>query len=819
MNPASPFSRTTTALLHRKRLPRPIYFQQQFNHIDPRSSSSHKSRKPELLSGEGVDELSKGLLSDDPGSSSHKSRKPELLSGEKVDELSKGLLNDLWAQKYRLAEKIRLVPPPEPEPHSAIEGIEGLKPVGDKLRSVQLGLAAYKRLITDVYMGFTVRQLQHYLKRYKHPPVGNKAKLVETIISDVWKVEDPYKKIIGQESVKCDAKDLYFLIGPEAETLQEIEQKTPVKIRINVSALSYTITGPRSELPKAKGIIAELTQYTSRIVEVPPDIKIDERAMSEILPYIQDICKNSGAYVEIDDENKLVISGRTPTSIDETIRLLNIAWAKPDYNENHITMYNSITRGALNYSLFPVHDWQSMSLFLRHLNWWRIGRIFDQVTDAALIDKPTISDKLSFVNKSPNMKHIQADFNDIEFLKFGEFLWTYLAENDKDDQITSISDVEIYSVFGHILFHDNSTTNQNLFIPPPIPPFESLFSCEGYTNWMKEVKPTQYFLANYPYFGLVKELEPKLTAKFVELEYKLSNQEEKEQEPEIITTAKSKIERIKLKFELEKEKMIFKSIEGFRQNLIVDMLLMDRPSDFRMVAARRIKLPADVLPDDFLSGCSYNSTHLKNIQCPHILTFKSSNDIEKPPSYTLNRVSLHNTRNYEYKGSLLVAGNTREQETGVMRNELRLYFDQISTSTNTKASRTTTTAIRNGVLPTSASHHRQKNDHDKVLDGPLADFSSLLDDDSHTTKSSNDIRGIDDSDSLDAWSPFNDEEEESDDEVNLISLKNESPTKEVSLKNEPSPKEVFNDEWHTFISNCIEISNKEQFSFINKKLH
>ncbi|CAG8433809.1 12498_t:CDS:10 [Ambispora gerdemannii] len=919
MNPASPFSRTTTALLYWKRLSKPIYFRKPFNRIDYHrygyglynfkhfrvayttdasslDMSESSTMPPEILEntpptpnaieapeilantspapkstppiktkakkkgGKAKDAIIESTetsavatesftptettktskvateiteatttkkrtkkMSEDISDTTKRIlklrlRKPELLPIEKVPELSKGLLSDLWVERYKLATKLRVSPPPElPKIESTDSAIEGFKPIGDELRSVQIGLAAYKRLITDVYMGFTVHQLQLYLKKHKHSSTGKKAKLVESIISDVWKVEDPYQKIIGQESVRCDAKDLYFLIGPEAETLQEIEQKTPVKIRINVSTFSYTITGPRSELPKAKKIIAESTQYTSRTVEVPPDIKVDNRAMSEILPYIQDICKNSGAYVEIDDENKLIISGRTSTSIEETVRLLNIAWAKPDHNENRITMCSSISQGALNYSLFPVHDWQSMSLFIRHLNWWRVGRVFDQITDISLIEKPTISDKLSSINKSPNMKHIKVDLDDIEFSKFGEFLWTYLAAND-NDQITSISDVEVYSVFGHILFHDNSTNNQNLFIPPLIPPFQTLFSREGYTDWMKVAEPTQYFLANYPYLGLVRELKPNSTTKFVELEYQISNQEEEERNSEIIPT-NPKIERVKLKFELEKEQMVLKSIEGSRQNLLVDMLMMDRPSDFRMVASRKIKLSAsDVLPDGFLEECSYNSSHLKNIQCPPTLTFKLSEDDiksqKRSPSYKLNRVLVHNNRNFEYKGSLLVAGNTREQETGVIRNELRLY--QIPTSTNTTASKTTATG-RNNIISSPASNHlhQRKNNQDKDLDSSsIADFSSLFDDDSHTTSESPDgIRGIDDSDSLDAWSPFNDDEDDADvddDNVNVDNL--------IFLKSEPPPtKEAFNDEWQTFISNCIEISNKEQYSFINKK--
>ena len=74
-----------------------------------------------------------------------------------------------------------------------------------------------------------------------------------------------------------------------------------------------------------------------------------------------------------------MISGRTEKNIDETIRLLKIAWAQPDHREHRVTLVNSADHLLSQYAFFPVFDSQAMSMYLRDSSWYRMGPVTQKV--------------------------------------------------------------------------------------------------------------------------------------------------------------------------------------------------------------------------------------------------------------------------------------------------------------------------------------------------------------------------------------------------------------------------------------------------------
>ncbi|KAG9305165.1 hypothetical protein G9A89_010673 [Geosiphon pyriformis] len=696
-------------------------------------------------------------------------KKPVLIEDEKLQELSSGLLSDLWLERTKIARKMAINRPQQAE--LSFTAIEALQPTEKKLSE---GSAVYGRLITDLYTGFNVYQLKEYLKKKNHRVSSlKKEKLIEEIITKVWELEDPNINIVEKESVKCSAKDLYFLIGPEAETLHQIEEGANVLIRINVSSLSYTISGKRGEIAKAKKLIAQLTSRKSQELDVPSDIKVDDRAMSEILPYIQEICKNSGAYVQLNPQNKLVIYGRTADSIEYTIRLLNIAWAKPDQNENRLTLCHSKPPSIpnhgeppsvpdhselpsiANYGFFPVHDGQSMSLFLRHLNWWRLGKISGQNVDSTPPQKPIPSDTINLITMSQSLKPsetaLKEELSNADFIKLGQFLQKYLEEDNKIND----SKIELYSAFGNILFHENSSTHQNLFRPPNIPPYEQFFSPEAFSKWAAEINPTEYFLSRL--VGLLESMGP--SKKYLELEYVPSDQD----------LTNTLIRCLRIRFEVKNKELILKDVEAFKRRLLLDLLMLNMPVDIRLVAARKEILSHSKLPDGFQERCSYNSSNFKTVECPQKLMIHvhQGEIINQDDVCTLllNQVTLFNSQNYRYGDTILMVRNTREPETGAVRFEARLCFDKTNTvsAKDVEVSSTSTIDENTNVPPKMAIQF------DQVFP-PLLSVSSRTDDT---------LGGLN--------------------EPNL------------SLDYSTNMQKNFAKKWEMFISQCLEISYRREF--------
>lgn len=108
-------------------------------------------------------------------------KKESLLSTEKVNEMSNNLLQDL-CQSKNLSEKFSL------KPLTVIENIddiiESYRPVKESLTNIE-----FRELVNKIDKAFVVSQLKIFLKKRDLGSKLKKDKLIEKLISEVWKIE------------------------------------------------------------------------------------------------------------------------------------------------------------------------------------------------------------------------------------------------------------------------------------------------------------------------------------------------------------------------------------------------------------------------------------------------------------------------------------------------------------------------------------------------------------------------------------------------------------------------------------------------------
>ncbi|CAG8798167.1 22580_t:CDS:2, partial [Dentiscutata erythropus] len=194
--------------------------------------------------------------------------------------MSKTLLGDFWKNKS-LAKGLSLK---QPESTGNWKDIEIYKP-----SSTTLNVGEYDKLFKRIRNGFVLQQLQEYVKNHNGTVVeqhvkGTKSILIKHIINNIWKIST--------------------FSNEKGESLKWLETQTNVKIGIDLNTFSYKISGLEKDIRKVKEIIAKLTSYTSITVDLPPNVMDEDKTLQEMMPYIQDICRSSGSFIELGQKNQ-----------------------------------------------------------------------------------------------------------------------------------------------------------------------------------------------------------------------------------------------------------------------------------------------------------------------------------------------------------------------------------------------------------------------------------------------------------------------------------------------------------------------------------
>ncbi|CAG8475013.1 3841_t:CDS:10 [Funneliformis mosseae] len=522
-------------------------------------------------------------------------KKEPLLSKDKLSTIYNELSQDLW-QSRTLSAKLSLESPTFTE--DVDEVIESHKPIKKLLTTDE-----HQELIIKIDKAFIVPQLKSFLKKRSKSFSGlNKNKLIEKLISEIWKIE----KVVEEQSKPID---LFFILGPEEKALREIKNKSNVKILIDSESLSYKIIGFSQNIEKAKEMIKNMTIYHTATMELPSHIKDNNKSLQEIMPLVQDICYASETFIEVDASRQFVVSGRSYQDIKEALRLLNVALHKPDRNETDLVLCNE-SQDFNEYSFFPIHDSEIMSLYNRNLNWHRVGRIDPKVST------------------------------------LGEHLYT-LHESER---------------FGYKVFHDEKNDEKNLFIPP----LSGNFSREMLEKWIKESSHLRTFLPSYPYPNFLTSLMDPISKfqKSVQFDYL----------PFKSKSESSCNQRLSILLDVTDLNLKFKESNILKKRFVVDLLMMNSPTDLRLSAIIKESVDRSFNIDNFLKECSYISP--RNIRCPREYVFNfGSEEGKKNIPYNLERMKFYTTSQYKYNGFTLSVSKISELETNFDRPEIKLIYE------------------------------------------------------------------------------------------------------------------------------------------------
>ncbi|RIA86711.1 hypothetical protein C1645_779037 [Glomus cerebriforme] len=312
------------------------------------------------------------------------------------------------------------------------------------------------------------------------------------------------------------------------------------------------------------------------------------------------------------------------------------------------------------YSFFPIHDSEIMSLYNRYLNWHRVGRIGPEVAnESALSDHlHTLHESESFLKEPTSwslyLSNIQNKSTNL--YKLG----TFLHDFSKGIQ-SHKSKFEICSVFGYNVFHDEKNAEKNLFIPP----LSGNFSYKMLEEWAKGNSHLRTFLPSYPYPNFLNSLK-KPIIKF----------QESVQFDYIPLKSKSypSYERISIMLDVNDFGFKFKESTMLKKRLLADLLMMDCPTDLRLSAIIKESVDDSLNMDNFIKECLYKSA--QDIQCPKEYTFCFDNEGEKiNVPYNLERMKLYLTSHYDYNGFILAVSKISELETNIIRPDIKLIYE------------------------------------------------------------------------------------------------------------------------------------------------
>ncbi|CAG8544754.1 12001_t:CDS:10, partial [Acaulospora morrowiae] len=462
--------------------------------------------------------------------------------------------------------------------------------------------------------------------------------------------------------VQSKPMDIFFIVGPDGESLKWLESEANVKIYVDLSTITYTISGTKRDIRKTKEIIKKLTTYTTITVELPSHIKGESKTLKELMPYVQDICRTSGAFIELENNNKITISAQTQRNIKEAQRLLNIAWMQPDQNENHLILYSN-KRETSKYCFLPVHDIVTLSMFHRNMYWHRLAEV------SKSDEEPTVHNKLYRLHESKSVIKDPVSWSlyskteaEMDFNKLGSFLRTHLNTGR-----TPNTRLEIVSTFGHNIFHDKTKSMQNIFLPP----LEGSHSREIIGKWYETKNPTKLFLPSYPQPDLLESLNQLSESQtVVQLDYLPCQTNSSDS---ICLTS----DRLSFRFDVINKSLRLNDFSIYKRRLLVDILMMDcnfyeneSPKDIRLLSSIKESLLGSQDITHFVSQCTlYNS---RDIQCPkeYVLEGKSFS-----VPYTLESARIHRNGYYEYNGFVLAVKKVVEQETNTVRPEISLLYE------------------------------------------------------------------------------------------------------------------------------------------------
>ncbi|KAK9768350.1 hypothetical protein K7432_001079 [Basidiobolus ranarum] len=529
---------------------------------------------------------------------------------------------------------------------STIDDINNAKPLNLKLTEEE-----HQIFQNRFDKSFTSTQLKEYCKTYGINSGKSKSHTIEKIMK-YWNIEK-VKALSGIEIAESiiknarnednftevfdsNRRDLFFIIGHDGDTIRQLELEGNVVIGIDLENERYTIKGQDASVDKIKYRIKQMLNYVEETLDI--EDTSSEEFLTKNLPVISEISKLSNTYMVVDDDKKLHISGLSDSDLRRARLLLSSVWSKPDEHHSSGLFYHGPAGSKPILNFFPLHDPQSMSLYHKSLNCFRVG---PAVSSAVKEGSARLEDATAHIaGDDPASSVRKAEFAD------------KLLNTDVD-----ASQIDFRARFGHVMFFDKYLLNQpGLFTAPRI---ESMCQ-EQLKQWLDKSKYNWSFFPSYPASSLSKGLVPITRKQFYEVDYKPANQVYK-------NITGGSVSSIRALFQILTDQIELENVLKVTSRKSADIIVPEGKADVQFRATAYHELSSPNVYDELKRHLDSSASSLC---CPKDLLLETSS-----AKFNLAEVTLRSSNIYDYNGLTLLIDHIARQNSGEIRTEVSVSTD------------------------------------------------------------------------------------------------------------------------------------------------
>ncbi|KAF9586247.1 hypothetical protein BGW38_008015 [Lunasporangiospora selenospora] len=600
-----------------------------------------------------------------------------------LDSLSNRLISDLYLKPSSKRTKV------------TIQDVLALRPPKSKVSPEE-----FDKIKELVAASFNVTQLKDVL-RSTGIPVGRKKdallnqtmalmrlEVVATKSKKAKLIDAPFSLAgpnVESEVCPSNRRDLYFILGVEGDSLRKLEKEKNVQISINIADESFMIQGAKDSIAEAKKAIEELVVVTEEPWEISG---YEDKALVIGEPAaLEDIARRSGTFVSAENENTLVISGRSTYELEEAKRLFDLKMQKPNLHAERLAFIHQ--EDELKYvGMFPVYDSISMTPDEAQKSYFRVCQV-DAFADTS--------------SGNEGIHPVMATPTNIEgTLALRDYMRTSMEKARKPGQ-----SLELAAHFGQVLFRNVDSRMNTVPIPTP---FDSL----DLEQWLKTAEDP-FFFESLPFFKAVSRI-PLVGSKTrtIDVEYvPTAWVSSSPSNNELSDSAAAMKRRVHITLEMnDQEESVYLHNSKFEdRQLLANMMMLGQPTDIQIRSGLSTRLgPENRSLKELLSKTTLLST--SQLECPRFFSFGETASLSSPSSsplslspsssqpsssaetpsissttvssspivsqlglattHTLKSVQFKTTGVFNFMGLPLVASDIRDQHSQTRKQELKL---------------------------------------------------------------------------------------------------------------------------------------------------
>ncbi|CAO3630952.1 unnamed protein product [Mucor hiemalis] len=505
-----------------------------------------------------------------------------------------------------------------------------------------------EKLRNQLGNAYNVSQLKAILVAQQLSHKGlKKQQLIDKVIEKHWGIktteqvkEEAIQRQLDtvKETFPASRHELFFIIGDNGNTVRDIEEKNQVKVNIDVINNQYIVEGLSASVVKAKKEILSHMNILQDVVKVPDFVKENQDLQSEVSGALADLSKVAGTFIALEN-NEFKLASLSLTTLENAKRLLNLMLAELNVTNRKGVNHSVIVPESTKFTVLPLRDSASMSLYDRKLDWSKLDNREKQ-------DEATSYQELN----GPKIGSLK-DIKDILLKPF---------KQPNDDAIT------LEARFGNLLFQNSNRSN--LTNGSEITAQELLISHENRTLFHPTMPPRQL---TFPFIPLT--LDGGFHQRSVQLEYINKSLLEGADNKEI------DLKKLNIEFVIDEQGgTTLKRLSGIQDQSIIDALNVYGNVDIRFLANRIV----DFSDNEAVKGFLIDSCKLigySELNAPKSYSINSDSDM------ILTDITFLNKKRFLVDNNLVSVQHMEQQDSGIKRTEMMVSSVDPNTLKYTKA--------------------------------------------------------------------------------------------------------------------------------------